>query len=91
MRSLFAGVSGLRAHQEMMDVVGDNIANVNTAGFQASSVVFEDTLSQLMRGGSAPGEQDASGLSQPGGGSYTKVTGPAATVDPSRWRWGWIW
>jgi flagellar hook protein FlgE len=32
MRSMFAGVSGLRSHQTMMDVVGNNIANVNTAG-----------------------------------------------------------
>jgi flagellar hook protein FlgE len=52
----------------MMDVVGNNIANVNTAGFKASSVVFEDTLSQMMRGGSSPGARDASGLSEPGGG-----------------------
>src|SRR3954447_13240562 len=68
MRSMFAGVSGLRAHQQMMDVVGDNIANVNTAGFKASRVVFEDTLSQLIRGGSQPGSRDSAGLSQPGGG-----------------------
>jgi flagellar hook protein FlgE len=53
MRSLFAGVSGLRAHQMMMDVIGDNIANVNTPGFKSSSVVFESTLAQLVRGGSA--------------------------------------
>jgi flagellar hook protein FlgE len=32
MRSMFAGVSGLRSHQTTMDVVGNNIANVNTAG-----------------------------------------------------------
>ena len=54
MRSMFAGVSGLQAHQLMMDVVGDNIANINTAGFKSSRVVFEDTLSQLMSGASAP-------------------------------------
>jgi flagellar hook protein FlgE len=56
MRSMFAGVSGLRAHQLMMDVVGDNIANVNTAGFKSSRVVFADTLSQLVRGGSGPSQ-----------------------------------
>ena len=56
MRSMFAAVSGLRAHQLMMDVVGDNIANINTPGFKASQVVFEDTLSQLLRGGSAAGD-----------------------------------
>jgi flagellar hook protein FlgE len=54
MRSMFAGVSGLQAHQLMMDVVGDNIANINTAGFKSSRVVFEDTLSQLMSGATAP-------------------------------------
>ena len=54
MRSMFAGVSGLRSHQLMMDVVGDNIANINTPGFKASRVVFEDTLSQLMRCRLAP-------------------------------------
>lgn len=53
MRSLFAGVSGMRANQMMMDVVGDNIANVNTSGYKASRVVFQDTLSQLLKEGSA--------------------------------------
>ena len=37
LRSLFSGISGLRAHQPMMDVTGNNIANVNTAGFKSSS------------------------------------------------------
>ena len=53
MRSMFSGVSGMRANQMMMDVVGDNIANVNTSGYKASRVVFQDTLSQLLRDGSA--------------------------------------
>src|SRR3954466_11186787 len=53
MRSMFAGVSGLRSHQMMMDVVGDNMANVNTPGFKGSRVVFQDTMSQLLRGGTA--------------------------------------
>src|SRR3954462_11732224 len=55
LRSLFSAVSGLRSHQTMMDVVGNNIANVNTAGYKASSTVFEDTLSQLVRGSASPG------------------------------------
>ncbi len=53
MRSLFSGVSGMRSNQMMMDVVGDNIANVNTSGYKASRVVFQDTLSQLLKDGSA--------------------------------------
>src|SRR5206468_11935506 len=54
LRSLFSAISGLQAHQTKMDVVGNNIANVNTVGYKASSTVFEDTLSQMMRNGSAP-------------------------------------
>lgn len=48
LRSLFAGISGLRVHQEMLDVTGNNIANVNTTGFKSSQAVFEDTLSQTL-------------------------------------------
>jgi flagellar hook protein FlgE len=55
LRSLFSGISGLRQHQTMMDVVANNIANVNTTGFKSSSVVFEDTLSQMQRAAAAPG------------------------------------
>lgn len=60
MRSMFAGVSGLRAHQTMTDVVANNIANVNTIGFKASRVQFADTLSQLVRGASG-GTGEATG------------------------------
>ncbi len=55
LRSMFSGVSGLRSHQTMMDVVGNNIANVNTTGYKAARVAFQDTLSQLIKGGSAGG------------------------------------
>jgi flagellar hook protein FlgE len=54
LRSLFSGIAGLRQHQTMMDVVANNIANVNTTGFKSSSVVFEDTLSQMVRASAAP-------------------------------------
>lgn len=56
LRSLYAGVSGLRAHQMMLDVVGNNIANVNTSGFKGSTVVFQDLLSQVIAGAGAPAE-----------------------------------
>ena len=46
LRSMFAAVSGLRSHQTFMDVVGNNIANVNTTGYKTSNVLFEDLLSQ---------------------------------------------
>ena len=57
LRSLFSGITGLRQHQTLMDVVGNNIANVNTAGFKSSSVVFEDTLSPMVRAADQPGER----------------------------------
>ncbi|MEZ0493740.1 flagellar basal-body rod protein FlgF [Kineococcus sp. TBRC 1896] len=63
LRSMFSGVSGLRSHQTMMDVVGNNIANVNTAGFKSSGVVFADTLSQLTKAAGAP--TDANGGTNP--------------------------
>jgi flagellar hook protein FlgE len=54
LRSLFAGISGLRAHQQMMDVTANNIANVNTTGFKSSQTTFEDTLSQMVTAAGAP-------------------------------------
>ena len=54
MLSLYSGVSGLEGHQTRMDVIGNNIANVNTIGFKASRVTFADTLSQTLRGSVAP-------------------------------------
>ncbi len=54
--SLFAGVSGLRNHQAMMDVIGNNIANVNTIGFKGSRVTFSDTFNQFIKAGTNPTE-----------------------------------
>jgi len=54
MRSLYAGVSGLRNHQVNMDVIGNNIANVNTVGFKASRVTFQEGFAQLLQGASRP-------------------------------------
>lgn len=63
LRSLYSGISGLRSHQTMLDVTGNNIANVNTTGFKASSTQFQDTLSQLTQG--AGGPQAAAGGTNP--------------------------
>jgi len=54
MRSLFSAISGLKGHQTMMDVVGNNIANVNTTGFKSGRVTFQDIISQTVRGAQAP-------------------------------------
>ena len=56
LNSLFAGVSGLRNHQSMMDVIGNNIANVNTIGFKGSRVTFSDTFNQFVKSGTNPTE-----------------------------------
>jgi flagellar hook protein FlgE len=54
MRSMYSGVSGMRNFQTAMDTIGNNIANVNTVGFKASTVKFEDILNQTIQGASAP-------------------------------------
>ncbi|TVR51975.1 MAG: flagellar hook protein FlgE [Gemmatimonadales bacterium] len=54
MRSIFSGVSGLRNHQTRMDVIGNNIANVNTVGFKASRVTFKEGFAQILQGASRP-------------------------------------
>lgn len=54
LRSLYSGISGLRAHQTMLDATGNNISNVNTTGFKSSSVQFQDTLSQITQGATGP-------------------------------------
>jgi flagellar hook protein FlgE len=61
LRSMFAGVSGLRSHQAYMDIVGNNIANVNTTGYKSSSALFEDLLSQSIRGAGAPADATQGG------------------------------
>lgn len=54
MRSLYSAISGLKNHQTKMDVIGNNIANVNTTGFKRSRVTFATTLSQTLKGASSP-------------------------------------
>lgn len=54
MRSLYSGVSGLRVHQTKMDVIGNNIANVNTVGFKASTVTFSDIFYQTTQSATGP-------------------------------------
>lgn len=54
MRSLFSGVAGLKTHQTKMDVIGNNIANVNTTAYKSSSIVFSDLMSQTTQKASGP-------------------------------------
>jgi flagellar hook protein FlgE len=57
MRSLWAGVAGLQNHQTRMDVLGNNIANVNTNGFKKGRVTFQDMLSQTLAGAAKPTDE----------------------------------
>jgi flagellar hook protein FlgE len=56
MRSLFSGVSGLQNHQTRMDVIGNNIANINTFGFKRNRVNFQDMFYQQLQGAARPTE-----------------------------------
>lgn len=74
MRSLYSGVSGLKTHQTKMDVIGNNIANVNTVAFKSSSVVFQDVLYQMTS--NASGANAATGT----GGVNAKQIGLGVTT-----------
>ena len=60
--SLFAGISGLASAGKQLDVIGNNIANVNTVGFRSGRIHFGDILSQSVTGGSTAGMQVGRGV-----------------------------
>jgi flagellar hook protein FlgE len=62
LRSLYSGISGMRGFQTKLDVIGNNIANVNTVGFKAGRVMFKDILSQTISGITAPEEGARGGV-----------------------------
>jgi flagellar hook protein FlgE len=55
LRSMFSAISGLRSHQTMMDVTGNNIANVNTSGYKSTRATFQEALTQVTRGATTSG------------------------------------
>jgi|SRR5690625_3330021 len=59
LRSMYAGISGMKNFQTKLDVIGNNIANVNTAGFKKGRVTFQDMMSQTTSG--AQGSTDTRG------------------------------
>lgn len=60
-RSMYSGVAGMKTHQTRMDVIGNNIANVNTYGFKSSRATFRDVYYSTMRSASG-GDQNRGGL-----------------------------
>ncbi|MTI65716.1 MAG: flagellar basal-body rod protein FlgF [Firmicutes bacterium] len=73
LRSLYSGVSGLKGNQTKMDVIGNNIANVNTTAFKSGRVLFKDMLSQTISSGQKP-------VSDGKGGINPKQVGLGTTV-----------
>lgn len=61
MRSLYSGVTGLKAQQTAMDVIGNNIANVNTVGFKSSRVSFNELFYQTTQSASGPDSANGKG------------------------------
>ena len=55
--ALLTGISGLRGHQKMLEVIGNNLANVNTTGFKASRVLFSDLVYETTRNGTSGDSQ----------------------------------
>ena len=53
--SLLTGISGLRGHQKMLEVVGNNLANLNTTAYKSSRVLFSDMMYELQRGATQTG------------------------------------
>ena len=88
LRSMYSGISGLRNHHTMMDVVGNNIANVNTAGYKGSSTVFQDVLSQTLQGANAPRGAAAASPTRSTGIAKAPTTSSCSSRRPrrsSRW------
>ncbi|MCE3201536.1 flagellar basal body rod protein FlgG [Paenibacillus sonchi] len=62
LRSMYSGVSGMRGFQTKLDVIGNNIANVNTIGFKSGRVMFKDIMSQTVSGVTAPVDNGQGGV-----------------------------
>lgn len=92
MRSMYSGVSGLKTHQTKMDVIGNNIANVNTVGFKSSSVTFSEIMYQNLSGASGPNALTGTGgvnakqigLGVTTGSTSVNITGPGGSQTTGR-------
>jgi flagellar hook protein FlgE len=65
MRSLFSGVSGLKTHQTRMDVIGNNIANVNTTAYKSKSINFSDLIYQTTQSATGPNTENGTAGTNP--------------------------
>lgn len=74
-RALFAGVTGLNANAFALDVIGNNIANINTTGYKASRALFGDLLAQTISGGTASVSGGTAGINPIQVGTGVRVLG----------------
>lgn len=72
LRSMYSGISGIKSFQTKLDVIGNNIANVNTFGFKKGRVTFKETMNQMLSGASAATEER--------GGKNSMQVGLGATI-----------
>lgn len=90
LRSMWSGVSGLKTHQVEMDVIGNNIANVNTTGYKSKAMTFKDTLYQTMSNATAATDVKGSisakqiGLGTQTGSIKTNITSQGSTLTTYR-------
>ncbi len=72
LQAMFNGVSGVQAHKTELDIIGNNVANVNTIAFKASRTVFKDVISQTLRSATQPSQSGLGGTNpfQVGLGAY---------------------
>ena len=87
MRALYSGVSGLKTHQTKMDVIGNNIANVNTTAYKSQSVTFSELMYQTTQAASGPNATTGTagtnakqiGLGSVSGAISTAITTPGSS------------
>jgi hypothetical protein len=79
MNMIFSAVSGMKSHQTQINVIGNNIANLNTAGFKGGRALFEDMLVRVFRGGFTPASGGAAAVDPTtvGSGTIAAVNDPA--------------
>ncbi|MFP5113129.1 flagellar hook-basal body complex protein [Bacillaceae bacterium C204] len=81
LKSLYSGVSGMKGFQTKLDVIGNNVANVNTVGFKKGRVMFQDIISQNMAGATAP-SSDRGGVNPKQVGLGVKISSVDTVFTP---------
>lgn len=81
-RAMFSGVAGMKAHQTKMDVIGNNIANVNTYGYKSQRALFSDIYYQTLRSGST-GTANRGGISPSSVGYGSTLSGTQVQMSQS--------